>query len=207
MNFKEFFINENVVISDIEKHLRDRGVDPDKIRVITDKDSNRAIFLLYNLSGKLVGYQQYNPNQPKNHFKGEAGKDVVKYYTYVSKQPGRRESEISVWGLENINLDTDREIWVTEGIFDAVKLVNAGLPAIAALTSTPSPQLKQWFAITGKKIIVILDGDDAGSKLNSIATIAYKTPKPYKDLGEMKQDDVNQFVKDIRSGKIEPFKR
>ena len=49
MKFKEFFICEDS-IKNIEQHLRDRGVDPDKIQVIMDKDSNRAIFLLYNLS-------------------------------------------------------------------------------------------------------------------------------------------------------------
>lgn len=206
MNFKEFFLTEESGIRDIEQHLRDRGVDPDKIKVIYDKESNIANFLLYNLSGQLIGFQQYNPNKPKDHFKGELGRNTVKYYTYVSKEGGRKDAFISVWGLQNVK-DEDKELWVTEGIFDAVKLVNAGLPAIAALTSTPSPQLKQWFNILGKKVIVILDGDDAGSKLNSIATVSYKTPKPYKDLGEMKQEDVNQFVKDIRSGKIEPFKR
>jgi hypothetical protein len=201
MKFTEY-LKEEQSITDIERHIRDRGIDPDKIHVILDKDSNRAIFLLYNLSGKLIGYQQYNPNQPKAHFKGEAGKDVVKYYTYVSKQPDRKESELSVWGLENIDFDKDKEIWVTEGVFDAVKLVNAGLPAIAALTSTPSKQLRQWFQITGKKIIVILDSDDAGSKLKSIATIAYNVPKPYKDLGEMSQKEVNAFIADIKANKI-----
>jgi len=201
MKFKQYLL-EQQSIKDIESHLKNRGVDPDKIKVIIDKDSNRAIFLLYNLSGQIIGYQSYNPNQPKAHFKGEAGKDIVKYYTYVSKQPGRKESQMSVWGLENVDFENDKEIWVCEGIFDAVKLVNAGLPAIAALTSTLSPQLKQWFSIINKKIIVILDVDIAGDKLKSVATVAYRTPKPYKDLGEMSQEQVNAFVKDIKDGKI-----
>jgi hypothetical protein len=158
--------------------------------------------LLYNLSGQLIGFQQYNPNKPKDHYKGEFGRDVVKYYTYVSKQGTGKDAHIAVWGLQNIDLDRDKEIWITEGIFDATKLVNAGLPALAALTSTPSKQLKQWFQLTGKKIIAILDSDDAGSKLKSAAHVSYVTPKPYKDLGEMSQEEVNSFVKDIKSGKI-----
>ena len=188
----------------LREHLINRGVDFDKINVVCDEYSNSATFLLYNLSHQIIGFQQYNYLKPKNHFKGELGRNTVKYYTYVSKEGGRKDAFISVWGLQNVK-EEDKEIWVTEGIFDAVKLVNAGLPAIAALTSTPSPQLKQWFSIMGKKVIVILDGDDAGSKLKSIANVAYKTPKPYKDLGEMKQEDVNQFVADIKSGKEKPF--
>ena len=201
MNFKEFYICEDS-IKNIEQHLKDRGVDPDKIKVIVDKESNIANFLLYNLSGQLIGYQQYNPNKPKEHYKGEWGKDLVKYYTYVSKEGTGKDTFISVWGLQNIDFDTDKEIWITEGIFDAVKLVNAGLPALAVLTSTPSSQLKQWFRITGKKIIAILDSDDAGSKLKSTADVAYVTPKPYKDLGEMPQKEVNEFVADIKADKI-----
>ena len=200
MNFKEFFICEDS-IKNIEQHLRDRGVDPDKMKVIFDKESNIATFLLYNLSGQLIGYQQYNPNKPKEHYKGEWGKDLVRYYTYVSKEGTGKDSFISVWGLQNLK-DDDKEIWITEGIFDAVKLVNAGLPALAVLTSTPSPQLKQWFHMTGKKIIAVLDNDDAGGKLKSTANVAYVTPKPYKDLGEMSQKEVNDFVKDIKDGKI-----
>lgn len=201
MKFKEFYICEDS-ITNIEQHLKDRGVDPDKIEVIFDKKSNIANFLLYNMSGQLIGFQQYNPNKPKQHYKGEIHKDLVKYYTYISKEGSGRDSFIAVWGLQNIDLIKDKEIWITEGIFDAVKLVNAGLPALATLTATPSKQLKQWFRITGKKIIAILDSDATGSKLRSAANISYVVPKPYKDLGEMPQKEVNSFIDDIRSGRI-----
>jgi len=201
MNFKEFFICEDS-IKNIEQHLRDRGVDPEKLGVIYDKESNIANFLLYNLSGQLIGFQQYNPNKPKAHYKGEKMKDLVKYYTYVSKEGGKKDTFISVWGLENIDFEKDKEIWITEGIFDAVKLVNAGLPALAVLTATPSKQLKQWLSIINKKIIGILDADEAGNLLKSVTSVAYTVPKPYKDLGEMPQEEVNSFVKDIQDGKI-----
>lgn len=201
MSFKEFYIVEDS-IKNIEQHLRDRGIDPDKLGVIYDKESNIANFLLYNLSGQIIGYQQYNPNKPKDHFKGEAGKDLVKYYTYVSKEGGGKDSFTAVWGLQNLDMEKDKEIWITEGIFDANKLVNAGLPAIAVLTSTPSKQLKMWLKLTGKKIIAVLDSDDAGSKLKSTANVAYVTPKPYKDLGDMPQKEVNAFIADIKADKI-----
>jgi len=204
MNFKEFFICEDS-IKNIEQHLRDRGVDPDKISVIYDKDFNSAHFLLYNLSGQLIGFQQYNPNKPKNHFKGEHMRDLVKYYTYISKEGRGKDSFIAVWGLENIDFDKAKEIFITEGIFDANKLVNAGVPALAVLTSTPSKSMKQWFNLLPQKIIAILDADDADSLLKSTANESYVTPNPYKDLGEMPQEEVDAFVKSIKTGKMKPL--
>jgi hypothetical protein len=44
---------------DTESHLKQRGVDTSKTRVIIDEDSGDTFFFLYNLTGQMVGYQ-YN---------------------------------------------------------------------------------------------------------------------------------------------------
>ena len=46
---------------DIFSHLKGRGIDPGKTRVIIDEQSSDVYFFLYNLSGQMVGYQKYNP--------------------------------------------------------------------------------------------------------------------------------------------------
>lgn len=183
----------------IEHNLLARGVDPNRIHLFVDKDSNLATFLIYNLSGKLIGYQQYNPNGSKafRQSPDEKFKDVARYWTYVTKGE-RNKREIAVWGLETY--DNSKELFVTEGIFDAVKIQNAGYAAVAVLANDPEPT-KEWFRIIGqqKRVIAILDNDEqlAGDKLRNYVPEYYKTPDPYKDLGEMPQEEVNSFIESI----------
>jgi len=185
----------------IEQHLLSRGVDPSRIHLLIDKDTNTATFLLYNLSGKLIGYQQYNPAGSKSfrQSKDEKYKDLARYWTYVTKGGEfNNKREIAVWGLDTYDLS--KELFLTEGIFDAAKIHNAGYAAIATLSNDPEP-VKEWFRIIGKQkiIIAILDNDDnnAGNALSKYAHKSYKTPDPYKDLGEMPQEEVNEFINSI----------
>ena len=176
---------------DIEAHLRSRGLDPDRTQVIMDKESNIATFILYNLSGQLVGYQRYNPSGDK---KARNDSLAGKYFTYVTKE-SPTTSKLAVWGTETINKN-DPNLFVTEGIFDAVKLQNAGHAAIAVLTNNPKI-LKPWFKILNKKTIAIVDNDDAGRRLGSLTDEMYIPPEGFKDLGDMSQDQVNTFLTKI----------
>lgn len=186
-------------INDIESHLRTRGVDPSQIKVIMDKQNNMATFLLYNLSGQLIGYQRYNPNGNK---KEHGDTLAAKYFTWVTKE-SPATSKLAVWGVENIDKNNPN-LYVAEGIFDAVKLKNAGLPAIAVLTNNPK-LLKSWFTILNKHTVSITDNDDAGRKLGNITDETYPVPAglhteqgtPVKDLGDMSQSQVNKFLSDI----------
>lgn len=186
-------------INDIESHLRSRGVDPSHTQVIMDKENNMATFILYNLSGQLIGYQRYNPNGDK---KLHGDTLAAKYFTWVTKEsPGT--SKLAVWGIENIDKNNPN-LFVAEGIFDAIKLKNAGLPAIAVLTNNPK-LLKSWFTILNKNTISITDNDAAGKKLGNITDETYSIPDnltkddgtPIKDLGDMSQEQVNQFLSGI----------
>ena len=174
-------------ITNIEDHLRSRGLDPSKTQIIVDKESNIATFLLYNLSGQLVGYHRYNPNGDKKARNNIAGK----YFTYVTKESDHSH-KIAVWGTETIKPDNPN-LFVTEGVFDAIKLYNMGLPVIAVLSNNPKI-LKSWFAILNKKTIAITDNDEAGRKLGNLTDEFYTVPEPYKDLGEMPQEEVSNFI-------------
>jgi hypothetical protein len=52
----------------IKTHLKQRHLDLELHRPILDEELNIATFLLYNLSGQLVGYQQYNSLGDKKVF-------------------------------------------------------------------------------------------------------------------------------------------
>lgn len=185
LTLKKILLCEN---DDIEAHLRSRSVDPERTRVILDKENNLAVFLLFNLSGQLVGYQQYNPKGSKSG-KEANDRDLAKYWTYVTKNPAKT---IGVWGLETV-FDHHRFVFMTEGIFDAVKLHNLDLPAIAALGNHPK-MLRAWFKAMNKLVIAVADNDSAGNKIKSLADIALTTPDPYKDLGEMPQNEIRSWL-------------
>lgn len=182
----------------IEKHLKSRGVNAQKVRVIFNIDDDYATFFLYNLSGQLVGYQHYNPKGIKKQRQGnkEFDKDTMKYYTYVTGK--KSEKALAVWGLESYKLDAPY-LFVTEGIFDAVKIQNAGYPAIATLSNDPNMGIKSWLKTLPQTIIVIADNDDnnSGNKLLKFGNISKIVPTPYKDLGDMPQEEVNLFISNI----------
>lgn len=186
-------ILENI---EIEKNLKERGVDFNKTHVLVDKDKNAAFFFIYNLSGQMVGYQRYNPNGEKvrSNFRKshtEADIELMKYKTFVTNK------NIAVWGLESYDMYS-KHLFVVEGIFDCIKIHNAGYPAIATLANNPTKSTKSWLNTLPQEIIVIYDNDDAGRKLQSVATKKSATPPhPYKDLGEMPQNKVNEFLKTL----------
>jgi hypothetical protein len=191
MLFSDLILEDE--IRDIESHLRDRGLDLKKTSVVLDKDKVTANFFLYNLSGKLVGYQRYNPNGTKKT-SGNVSKDLWKYFTYASKED--TGSSIAVYGLDTYDMKSPI-LWITEGVFDVNKLHNAGQSGIAVLTNKPGKAMKSWLRTLPQKKIVIYDNDAAGKKLRSVADFSFTVPEGYKDLGEMPQSEVNEFVEGI----------
>jgi phage/plasmid primase-like uncharacterized protein len=193
MNFNEYCLYQE----NIQQHLKDRGVDTNKVGVWIDKEGNTASFPLYNLSGQLVGYQFYNPDGPKKtRIQSGFDKKLMKYYTYIAGESF--EKKLGVWGLETYNISTPF-LFIIEGIFDAVKIHNAGYPAIAVLSNNPTPMIKSWLKTLPQKIIAILDNDanNSGNKLKSSAHKSFIVPDPYKDLGDMPQEEASKFIENI----------
>lgn len=169
-----------------------RGVDPDKTFFVHDEQSNNTYFFLYNLSGECVGYQKYNQNNPKEGGLGWMGR----YFTKVQKGASGH-SKIAVYGLETYDIKKDY-FFVTEGIFDVIKVHNAGEPGIANLGCSVSRQSLSWYRTLRQMKIVIQDRDDAGTELGRVGNHVYTVPEPYKDLGEMPQQEVNKFIQNIK---------
>jgi hypothetical protein len=196
MRLKQY-INEN-----IKQELIDRGLklnDPRFPVIIDTKEHDVAYFPLFNLSGKFVGYQRYNPRGLKTQTQKQRNvmsTNDFKYYSYVTKEnPEKKISQIAVYGLHTI--DKRPYIFVVEGIFDAVKLIRLNQPVIAVMCNHPK-QLKNFFFILPKKKIGILDNDAAGKKLKGLTDIHYNTPKSFKDLGDMTVGQVKDFLKTIK---------
>ena len=189
----------NYLVEDIKSELIKRGLDlnnPNTPVIIDDKEEDVAYFPLYNMSGKFVGYQRYFPKSEKGTISNKIDNKLKKYYTYVTKEnPEKKINQIAVYGLQS--LDNRMYMFVTEGIFDINKIINLGEPGIAVLMNDPK-LLKPWLKALQKKVIVIADNDQAGNKLKRIANKVYNPPKQFHDVGDMSQEEVNNFIKSIK---------
>ncbi len=180
---------------DIISHLKERGIDPDKTRVIVNTKDSNVYFFLYNLSGQLVGYQKYNPKYPK---KGQNKENtmMIKYYNYISDEG--KGKKVAAWGLESLNIN-DKYIFITEGIFDAARIHQAGYPGIAILCNDPSPSLISWINTLPQTKIVIYDNDKAGRELIKLGDFCF-TVSSKKDLNDLSESESKKFLDDIISG-------
>jgi len=166
---------------DVKAHLHDRGLDPSRYNCSWDDET--ASFVLFNLSGQLVGYQQYRPFAPKSVRNNP--KDG-RYFTYA-------KDKLAVWGLESFDYRDD-VLFVVEGVFDACKLHNLGVPAVAVLTNNPS-QLKPWLGCLPRLTVAVCDNDKAGLKLAETCS-KHVVCDFGKDLGDMSNCQVRNFLKE-----------
>jgi len=113
--------------------------------------------------------------------------------------------------LFNLNrVKTADRVYVVESSFDAIRLDQVGLPAVATLGSNVSNLQIELLQKYFNNIIVIADNDEAGGnmktkiieKLGSRVSVI-QLNKEYKDIGDMSDEDIKKlevsFDKDIIS--------
>lgn len=166
----------------IYEHLKDRHLDLELHRPVVDEVNRVATFYLYNLSGQLVGYQQYRPEGDK---KPQNNPKEGKYFTY------RKQPTLAVWGVESLHL-SNNVVFVTEGLFDAARLTKRGYSAIAALSNSPTSDLSNWLQCLNRKVVAVCDNDSAGRKLAKFGHVAIFTTD--KDLGDSDEEFVTYLL-------------
>ena len=174
-------------VEEMRKHLISRHVDLELHNPsLTDRV---ATFLMYNLSGEVVGYQRYTPSFPSASPRDGRQSNVRdrRYYNYVSS------GKIGSFGVETFNLNVPC-VFITEGVFDACRLTRRGLCAIAMLTNNPSSSMKNFLKLLGKPIVAVCDDDKAGMKLRNSGHY-FETVQDGKDLGECSEEFVDYLVR------------
>lgn len=171
----------------VATNLKSRYLDTKLHRVWVDETEGVATFPLYNLSNKMVGFQQYRPSADKR--KANHPRDS-RYFTY------RKNSVVGVWGLESWKLSNT--LFITEGVFDAARLTYFGCSAIATLSNDVDDSLARWLWLVGKSrpVIAVCDNDAAGRRLARSASFRHVVGQ-YKDLGEASQEYVQQLIKNF----------
>lgn len=149
------------------QHLKQRHLNTNLHTVWLDEDNIVATFPLWDLQGRLVGYQSYRPNSTKekrNDFYG-------KYHTKISKQC----DYLPIWGLESWNLSNI--LYVTEGLFDAARITSLGFSAIAIFTYNPADKVKNWlkFVKQIRPVISICDSNNPGKEGHKLSNLGHKS--------------------------------
>ena len=144
-----------------------------------------------DLSGEvqgLVGWDAYNK------FREEAmGEQGLSAYKCSPSTVFQRDK----FFLSDIECLRDkfehRTIFVTDGVFDAISLNYRGIPAIALLGSSFSPEII-YFLSWYKNIYVCADNDAAGSRLynrlkKALPGVHRVIQSSYKDIEELLRND------------------
>ena len=165
------------------KHLEERGMNPKLYSLAKSYSASTITFYLWNLSGQLVGYQQYRPNKLDKKVNNPK---LSRYFTYL-----KRDMD-GVFGLELLD-SNQKTIYIVEGVFKAAVLHRLGYNALAVLTNHPK-RLKPWFRILraqGWNLVAIGDNDSAGQKLVNTLKSGFLSPV---DLDEMKDDEIHSLL-------------
>lgn len=165
----------------LKDHLKERHLNLNLHRPVLDEETGVVTFYCWNLSGQLVGYQQYNPNGDKKVFNS---KMEGKYYTYRNKNV----PTVVVWGVESLYQSTG-VVYLTEGVFDAARMTNVGASALATLANNPPKDYRNFLQLLNRPVVAVCDNDDAGKKLAKFGDYVEVVPEG-KDLGESSDDYV-----------------
>lgn len=162
----------------LSHHIKSRRLDVNKYSAVWLSQRTMTFTVgLWNLSGQLVGFQQYKPNAGKE--RPDNPRDA-RYYTYATRP--HKEAELLAFGVEL--LDPSKPVlFIVEGMFDAVHLHNMGQNCIATLSNNPK-HLRSWLGSLGYYIVALCEGDAAGKRLASSADEAVYLPDG-KDPADM----------------------
>jgi len=173
----------------IYEHMLSRGFIPGTPGVYWSEEDETVDFLLWNPHGFLIGYQRYRPGADKKAVGREARYFTRKTHVNSCSLP-------TVWGLHTF-LPSTKRLFIVEGIWDAISLHRAGESAIAVLSSGASQSVHEWLSLLPVERIAILDNDGKSGGLRRLAHRHFVVPDPYKDLNEMRSDDIVNFLKCI----------
>lgn len=166
----------------LKEHLKSRYLNVELHKPVLDEAEQVATFYLWNLSGQLVGYQQYRPSGEK---KPQNNPKLGKYFTY------RTQPTQTVWGVESLQLSPS-VVFVCEGVFDAARLTDRGFSALAVLSNNPNSDLRNWLKCLNRRVVTVCDNDAAGQKLAKFGDHCVFTTD--KDLGDSDPDFVTNLL-------------
>lgn len=170
---------------ELEQHLKSRKFNKNLYSAVWCE--KECITLgLWNLSGNLVGFQQYRYNQLKDRQKNPRD---MRYFTYTGSEGCSKK--LSAFGVELLNRK-DSTLFIAEGIFDVVTLHNKGRNALAVLSNDPK-HLRNWLNSLNYHIVALCEGDSAGKRLGKYADTVVFLPDG-KDPADMPDEWFDDLI-------------
>ena len=167
------------------EHLKGRNFDPLLYsNPVLDLADNVLTVYMYTVTGICKGYQQYRPEANKL---AKNNPREGRYFTWVS------DGYFASWGTESLWYRDDVLV-VVEGIFDACRLHNLGIPAIASFGSY-SQQLKNWLVCTGRNVYTMNDAHGTNRILNCYPNL--DIPSGRADVGECTETEIVKIMLDF----------
>lgn len=170
------------------ENLKSRHFNMKVHKVWVDEEEGVATYPLWNLTGQMVGYQQYRPSATK---KKDNHPRESRYFSW------RKDKVVGVWGLESWNFSNT--LFVTEGTFDAARLTDRGYSAVATLSNDVDSSLARWLWTVRKSrpVVAVCDNDSAGRKLAKLGNTSHVMTDG-KDMGEASDEYVTNFLKEYK---------
>ncbi|AGN51472.1 hypothetical protein VPLG_00033 [Vibrio phage eugene 12A10] len=164
-------------------HLLRRGLFVEYLdNVFIDYTEEIVTFPLWSCTGQLLGYQKYDWSADKLRNNDNKGK----YYTY------RRKDWLTFWGLDFADLSSTEPLYLVEGVWDAVSVLNAGYRCIAVLGNNPQ-QLKNLLNCLPCSTVALCDGDKAGKMLSRVCDDRIILPDG-KDCNDMSKQEIRKIL-------------
>jgi len=164
--------------------LRGGGFCKQRVNCFVDSENQIITFPLWTTNGKLVGYQRYDWRADKLRSNSTKGK----YYTY------RDKNILSCWGVDCNDLTSTEDLFVVEGVWDAISVINTGRRCVAVLSNNPQ-NLKVWFRTLPCKTIALCDGDKAGKMLSKVCDKSIILPEGV-DCNDMTLTVLDNYLKE-----------
>lgn len=150
--------------------------------VWVDVETKILTFPLWSCTGQLLGYQQYNFRTDKSREKDRKSR----YYPCI------RRDWLSFWGLEFLDLSSKDPLYVVEGIWDAIRVLNAGYRCIAVLSNNPK-KMKNLLTSLPCKTVALCDGDESGKLLAKVCDESIILPEG-KDCNDMTEEELKEII-------------
>ncbi len=141
-----------------------------------------VIFPFVAPGGRFIGHQRYFWRRPKLRSNDEQGRYISTFL------PECKLTAFYGWP----NCFGHGPLFITEGIWDSIRVNNCHVDCIALLCNSPSKQLKQYIRMMlgGRPLVALIDRDQnkAGEKLGRAFDYAYEPTEGYEDFGAMSHD-------------------
>lgn len=176
----------------LDEHLKSRRFDKSIYSAVWC-DVDCMTVGLWNLTGSLVGYQQYKYKNPKDRQKNPRD---MKYFTFAGSEGC--SSRLSAFGVDLLNKN-DPVLFLVEGIFDATPLHNKGRNALAVL-GNDQKNLRNWIDSMNYYVVALCDSDPAGLRLGNYAHTVVRLPEgrdPADMSDEWFDELINKYCKEM----------